>query len=69
MPLFLEKTSHFLQGKPLNAATLQQAQALAQEEISPISDIRGSETYKRLLLRQLFNAHIIELFPEGHEAP
>ncbi|MBK8493505.1 MAG: FAD binding domain-containing protein [Saprospirales bacterium] len=69
VPLYLEKTSHFLQGKLLNAATLQQAQALAQEEISPISDIRGSETYKRLLLRQLFTAHIHELFPEVHEAP
>jgi len=35
-----------------------------QEEISPISDIRGSKEYKRLLARQLLYAHFIKLFPK-----
>ena len=30
------------------------------EEIAPISDVRGSKEYKRLLLRQLFLAHIMK---------
>ena len=33
-----------------------------QSEISPISDVRGTESYKRLLLRQLFRAHFVETF-------
>lgn len=61
VPLFLEKTSAFLEGRPANAETLRGAQAVVQEEIRPISDIRGSEEYKRTLLRQLLQAHFLEL--------
>ena len=57
IPLFLEKTSGFLKGKNLNEELVQQAIEIAQTEISPISDVRGSEEYKRLLLRQLIKAH------------
>ena len=64
VPLFLKATSAFLAGKPLNLQTLRKAQALLQEEIRPISDIRGSEKYKRVLLGQLLHAHFLELFPE-----
>ncbi|MBT5115607.1 MAG: (2Fe-2S)-binding protein, partial [Candidatus Marinimicrobia bacterium] len=39
------------------------ANDVLQREISPISDVRGSADYKRLLLRQLFYAHFIKLFP------
>ena len=35
-----------------------------QSEISPISDVRGSAEYKSILIKQLFKAHFIELFPE-----
>lgn len=64
VPLYLREVSAFLEGKPLNSETIVNANTIAQEEISPISDIRGSEEYKRLLLRQLIIAHFIELFPE-----
>ncbi|HOW31657.1 MAG TPA: hypothetical protein PLP88_08825, partial [Bacteroidales bacterium] len=47
--------------------TLLRASEVLQQEISPISDIRGSAKYKRLLLRQLFIAHFIELFPRKSE--
>ncbi|MCB9282981.1 MAG: FAD binding domain-containing protein [Lewinellaceae bacterium] len=60
-PLFLEATSRFLEGKTPDAEALKQAQAIAQGEIRPISDIRGSATYKRLLLRQLMAAHFLEI--------
>jgi xanthine dehydrogenase small subunit len=41
---------------------LEDANEILQAEIAPISDVRGSEAYKRLLLRQLFRVHFVELF-------
>ena len=64
VPTFLEKTCAWLQGKDLNSQTVRTAAEILQTEISPISDVRGSADYKRLLLRQLFYAHFIALFPE-----
>jgi xanthine dehydrogenase small subunit len=64
IPLYLEKSSNFLLSKKIEIETLNDVLSIIQSEISPISDIRGSEEYKRLLLNQLFKAHFIELFPE-----
>ncbi|MFN3754401.1 FAD binding domain-containing protein [Flavobacterium sp.] len=64
IPKYLDKTSQFLVGKELNTTTLKEAEAILQTELSPISDARGTEAYKRLLARQLFFAHFITLFPE-----
>ena len=64
VPTFFKETSGFLMGKALSIDTLLQAEQIIQREISPISDIRGSAEYKQLLLRQLFYAHFIELFPK-----
>ncbi|HEV7646378.1 MAG TPA: FAD binding domain-containing protein [Pyrinomonadaceae bacterium] len=61
-PLYLTKTSEYLRGKEINEMTIAEAAKIIQTEISPISDVRGSEAYKRLLLRQLFTAHFVELF-------
>jgi xanthine dehydrogenase small subunit len=63
IPLFLNATCRYLTGKIPDRETLLKANDILQEEISPISDIRGSEQYKRLLLRQLFYAHFLELLP------
>ena len=63
IPLYLEKTSTFLKGKFISTDVLHQANDVLQTEISPISDIRGSKEYKRLLIRQLLFAHFIKLFP------
>ena len=60
-PLYLEKTSLFLKGKEINDTNIESAILLAQGEISPISDARGSEEYKRLLLAQLIKAHFYVL--------
>ncbi len=62
IPLYLKKTSEFLRGKQINDATIIEANEILQTEISPISDVRGSESYKRLLLKQLFTAHFVEVF-------
>jgi xanthine dehydrogenase small subunit len=61
-PLYLRKTSEYLRGKEVSAETINEAAEILQTEISPISDVRGSESYKRLLARQLFTAHFVELF-------
>lgn len=63
-PLFLKKTSAFLNGKKPDNAVLAEAAVLLQKEIAPISDARGTEEYKRLLARQLLLAHFAVLFPE-----
>ncbi len=62
IPLYLKKTSEFLRGKKINDATISSANEILQSEISPISDVRGTAEYKRLLLQQLFMAHFVELF-------
>lgn len=67
VPLFLRETSAFLSGKDITAETLKQANDVLQQEISPISDVRGSEAYKRLLARQLLYAHFLKLFTDKIE--
>jgi len=64
IPLYLRETCDFLLGKILSPETVQSANEILQSEINPISDVRGSADYKRLLLRQLFYAHFITLFPD-----
>jgi len=64
IPKYLSKASEFLKGKELSVETIKEAEQILQSELSPISDARGTEAYKRLLGRQLFFGHFIELFPE-----
>ena len=61
IPLFLTKTSAYLLGKHFNHSTARWVNDVLQTEIAPISDVRGSESYKRLLARQLILAHSEEL--------
>jgi len=61
IPLYLKDTSAFLRGKEVNEETISAANEIMQSEISPISDVRGADSYKRLLLRQLFRAHFVEI--------
>ena len=63
IPKYLHKTSEMLTGKILSSETIIEASNVLQNEISPISDVRGTDDYKRLLGRQLFFAHFTELFP------
>ncbi len=64
IPLYLFKCSEFLIGKRISVQMISELITLAQTEISPISDARGTEAYKRLLLSQLIKAHFIKLFPD-----
>ncbi len=64
VPFYLKKTSEYLRGKEVSAETMQAAVKVAESEIAPISDVRGSKEYKALMLRQFIYAHFITLFPE-----
>lgn len=65
IPLMLKKTSHFLIGKEITTKLVKDCADTAMQEISPISDARGTAEYKSLLLRQFVFAHFLKLFPEN----
>lgn len=64
IPKLLVQTNDFLKGKEISIDTIDKALQITQSEISPISDIRGSAEYKRLLLNQLIKSHFLKLFPQ-----
>ena len=64
IPLYLHETSRALRGSSLDLDTAWEAVRLSQQEIAPITDVRGSAEYKRLLARQLLIAHFVTLFPD-----
>lgn len=64
VPFYLAKTCAYLLDQTVCLETVKTAAKIAQSEITPISDIRGSAQYKRLLLQQLLYAHFVKLFPE-----
>ena len=61
VPTLLEKTNAFLKGQPVNEGAIAAAISVAQTEIAPISDARGTADYKRLLLGQLIKAHFLTI--------
>ena len=67
IPKYLFKTNEYLVGRTIDTKTIIGAAEVMQSEISPISDVRGTSAYKRLLAKQLFFAHFIELFPNQIE--
>ena len=68
IPLYLHETSQALRGRNLDQEAAWDALRLSQQEIAPITDVRGSAEYKRLLARQLLIAHFVTLFPERFAA-
>jgi hypothetical protein len=68
IPAYLSKSSAFLKGKEVSAGVIAELLKIVQSEISPISDARGSASYKRLLLAQLIKAHFT-VFRPGDDTP
>jgi xanthine dehydrogenase small subunit len=64
VPKYLSVAAEYLEGKSVEKEIIAEASEIAMNEISPISDVRGSAEYKRLLLGRLIKAHFIQLFPE-----
>lgn len=63
IPKYLNNTCDYLINKEVSVELIKSALEIFNDEIAPISDIRGSKAYKRLLARNLFFSHFIELFP------
>ncbi len=57
-PLLLTGTSEYLMGRTLSEKTISEACSIAESEVSPISDVRGSKKYKINLLRAQVRAHL-----------
>lgn len=64
-PLYLSQTVEFLKNKKMSNRVFDQVIKIVQSEISPISDVRGSERYKRLLARQILFIHFYKLLPDS----
>ncbi|MCB0651406.1 MAG: FAD binding domain-containing protein [Saprospiraceae bacterium] len=64
VPKCLERTAAYFKGKKVAELAIGKVDELLQSEVSPISDVRGSKEYKRLLLRQLVFAHLLKLEPD-----
>jgi len=54
IPLRLEKVEIFLKGKTINQEILKDALKMIDEQIKPISDVRTSESYRRMVIGSLF---------------
>jgi len=59
-PLRLKKTEAFLKGKKLSLDLFPGAVKKMQEEISPLSDLRGSAAFRRVLVENLFEEFLTE---------
>ena len=68
VPMVLKSTSAFLTGKSVSEELLTDIRKQVENDISPISDARGTAEYKKLLLSQLIKAHFLKLFPSLYEA-
>lgn len=64
VPTVLKETSKYLVGRTIDRETVRNAANVALSEVTPISDVRGSSEYKKLLLRQLLYSHFITCFPD-----
>lgn len=64
VPKLLKETNQYLIGNDISIDTIDSALAVMQNEISPISDVRGSAEYKKILLGQLVKAHFLKLVPQ-----
>lgn len=57
VPMLLTKTNAYLVGKNISEENIKAALQIMPTDIAPISDARGTATYKTLLLQQLIKLH------------
>lgn len=53
-PLRLKKTEKFMRGQVLSNDLIAKASAIVQKEITPLADLRGSESFRRVLVENYF---------------
>ena len=59
-PIRAYRLEHYIEGKSVDEKLLSECQPLLQEEISPIGDIRGSESYRRFATASIFNRNLLQ---------
>jgi xanthine dehydrogenase small subunit len=64
IPLLLAGAPGLLEGREITPAAVREASLAAMEEARPISDVRGTAGYKRLLLGRLIIAHMLKFLPQ-----
>jgi len=64
-PVIAQKTANFLKGKEITSAIIEQASLITASEVKPISDLRGSAQFRRLLVRNHIIKHFVKLFPKN----
>ena len=52
-PVRAEQTEQALEGKPLDAATIEKAAAIARDEVHPIDDVRASAWYRKEMIHNI----------------
>ena len=60
-PIRAYRLEAFFEGKAADATLLSQCEPILQQEIAPISDIRGSEAYRRQVTAVIFKRNLQEL--------
>ncbi len=59
-PIRAYRLEHYIEGKSVDEKLLSDCEPLLQEEISPIGDIRGSESYRRFATASIFNRKLLQ---------
>lgn len=67
MPLIAKNTEKFLRGKALSQEMIFDAARIAEEEVTPIDDVRGSAEFRRNLAGNHVIKHFTKLFPSLFE--
>jgi xanthine dehydrogenase small subunit len=61
VPLRVSRVEAFLKDKVLDASVVEAAHTILQEEINPLSDLRGSAAYRRILVQGFFQQYCDEI--------
>ena len=59
-PIRAYRLERYIEGKPVDEKLLSDCGPLLQEEVSPIGDIRGSESYRRFATASIFNRNLLQ---------
>ena len=65
MVLRMKRTEAALRGRPVTFDHFEQAGEIARGEVTPITDVRGSETYRRTLAANILKKFWHETFADG----
>ena len=68
VPLYCREASARLRHFEVSTSAVAALLDVVQDEVRPISDVRGSAAYKQALARRLVAAHFVELFPDRIKA-